>query len=72
MARILDGLIDFGFIDELVEDDWLGFADWHDYQPIDPTSAERLRRWRQKPYGTSYRDEGELGRVVRIELPEAS
>lgn len=71
-ARILDRLIEFGFIDELGEDDWLRFADWHDYQPIDATSAERVRRSRQKRYETSYRDEGELGKVLRIELPEAS
>jgi hypothetical protein len=40
-TRILDALIDFGFTDALGEDDWHRFADWHDYQPIDPTSAER-------------------------------
>jgi len=62
-ARILDRLIEFGFIDELGEDVWLRFADWHDYQPIDATSVERVRRSRQKRYGTSYRNERERGKV---------
>lgn len=67
-ARILDRLIEFGFIDELGEEDRLRRLA---RLPAN-RRAERVRRWWQKRYGTSYRDESELGKVVRIELPEAS
>jgi hypothetical protein len=43
----------------------LQFANWREVAPVDPTSAERKRRYRQRLYGSSYYGtKGELMEVL--------
>jgi hypothetical protein len=50
----------------------LRIARWRDYQPVDPTSAERKRKFRQRVYGEAYCDAGVLGKVVELDLAGAT
>jgi hypothetical protein len=72
--RRLECLVECGLVDEYVYTDdgseVLQIVGWRDYQPLDPTSAERKRRFRQRLYGPAYRDASVLGKVAEIDPSE--
>jgi hypothetical protein len=73
--RLLERFAAVGLIEEYVYADngsqVLQIVGWRDWQPVDPTSAERKRRFRQRIYSEAYRDAGVLGKVVELDLAGA-
>lgn len=70
--KLLARLVDSGLVDVFEYDDdtqTIAVVGWRDFRPIDPTSAERKRRYRRRLYGPAYY--GTEGEVQEVQLPSA-